>query len=613
MLSPTLQKLLTSQPGDRSYAQYSSAGNELAKLTPEETGRPALRLAVVRNFTAETLLPVIAGEVFLAGFHPVLWVGDYDSINAEVMNPASALYTFKPDFVVMLQWLETISPALTTRFVSSPEALVTSEVERVKQQTRDICQAIRKHTKAPVLFNNFPLPAETTLGILDGQSAAFQVHTTIALNQGLTADAKSTGSVYVLDFMRLFAAYGSMQCIDERNWQMARAPLAGKALLPIGREVGKFVRALKGKAKKCLVLDCDNTLWGGIIGEDGLAGIQLGHTHPGSSFLAFHEEILNLHDRGVILAICSKNNLADVLEVFKSHPDTLLREKHFAAMQVNWDDKVTNLKRLAEELNIGIDSFVFVDDSEFETQLVREQLPEVEVMQMPKNAAGFRAELTRRGLFDTLTLSSEDRRRNEMYVETRQRKDLETSATSLEDFLAKLELEVDIGPPNELEIPRVAQLTQKTNQFNLTTRRYTEGDIRAFIASGKADVLALKVRDRIAEMGLVGVAIVTYDDSAVAEIDSFLLSCRVIGRGVEDALLSELINKTVNAKGSRKVVAKYLPTAKNAQVKDFYTGHQFKVIAESPEGKTWEHAVGPTALPAPWWIKIKDGRADASK
>ena len=187
----------------------------------------------------------------------------------------------------------------------------------------------------------------------------------------------------IVDFMRLFAVHGSANCVDERYWQIARAPLAQKALLPIGAEYGKFFRALRGKTKKCLVVDCDNTLWGGIVGEDGLAGIELGPAYPGSCFVALQQEILNLHHRGVILAICSKNNEADVLEVLREHPDMLLEEEHFAARQINWDDKVTNLRRIAAELNIGTDSMVLLDDSEFETDFVRRSLPEVAVIALP--------------------------------------------------------------------------------------------------------------------------------------------------------------------------------------------------------------------------------------
>jgi HAD superfamily phosphatase (TIGR01681 family) len=282
-----------------------------------------------------------------------------------------------------------------------------------------------------VLLNNFPLPAEPTLGILDAQSSAYHTGTILRLNAELLREAGEANDVSVVDFMRIFAAYGSTNFVDERYWHIARAPLAQKALVPLGTEYGKFVRALRGKAKKCLVLDADNTLWGGIVGEDGLAGIKLGPTYPGSAFVALQREILNLHDRGVILALCSKNNEADVLEVLRDHPDSLLKEEHFSARRINWDDKVTNLRRIAAELNIGLDSMVFVDDNPFEAEFVREQLPEVAVLALPPNAfASYRSLLSRPGYFDALTFTAEDRRKNAMYAENRQRQALEAESGS---------------------------------------------------------------------------------------------------------------------------------------------------------------------------------------
>ncbi|GAC1658500.1 MAG: HAD family hydrolase [Candidatus Elarobacter sp.] len=507
MSSDILTRFTQAGDGGRAYTHYVSAANELAKLDPAQTALPELRVAVLRNFTVEPLLPVLAGEIFLAGFHPRFYVGDFDAVQADVMDPGSALYAFAPDFVVLLQWLETLSPALTTAFLATPPSTIADESERVRRHLREIVGALGANLRAPVLLNNFPLPAEPTLGILDGQSTRYQTHAVLQLNADVLGDAKETADVVIVDFMRLFALHGSLNCVDERYWQMARAPLAQKALVPIGQEYGKFFRALRGKSKKCLVLDCDNTLWGGIIGEDGMAGIALGPTYPGSCFLSLQREIRNLHDRGVILALCSKNNEADVLEVLREHPDSLLREEHFSTWQINWDDKVTNLRRIAADLNIGLDSMVFVDDNAFEVEYVREQLPEVAVIHLPPKAfASYRSALSRPGWFDSLTFTAEDARKNAMYGEERTRKALEAASTSLTDYLAKLEIVVDVAQPSEIDVPRVSQLTQKTNQFNLTTRRYSEGDIRAYIASGASDVFALKVRDRIADAGLVGVA-----------------------------------------------------------------------------------------------------------
>jgi len=593
----------------RAYADYAAVANELAGLTPDQTKLPPLRVAVLRNFTVEPLIPVLAGEIVAAGFHPQFYVGDFDAVQADALNPNSALYAFGPDVIVLAQWLETLSPALTTQFLSTPPAQIEDAVNGVRAHVREIAGALNANVRAPVLLNNFPLPGEPTLGILDSQSADHQTSTILRLNAQVLADAKELAGVAIVDFMRLFALHGSANCIDERYWQIARAPLAQKALIPVGSEYGKFFRALRGKTKKCLVVDCDNTLWGGIVGEDGPAGIKLGPTYPGSCFVALQQEILNLHHRGVILAICSKNNEADVLEVLREHPDMVLKEEHFAARQINWDDKVTNLRRIAAELNIGTDGFVLLDDSEFEVDFVRQGLPEVAVIALPPKAyASYRSVLTAPGYFDSLSFTAEDRRKTAMYGENRQRKALESASTSLAEYLAKLEIEAEIGVPSEIDVPRVAQLTQKTNQFNLTTRRYTERDVRSFAAADGSDVFALKVRDRISDSGLVGVAILTYENGT-ATIDSFLLSCRVIGRGVEDALLSFVVRHALHTKGCNRIVGAYVPTAKNAMVEGFYARNGFAALDETDGHRTWERRAGGGMQPeGPVWITLR--RAD---
>jgi FkbH-like protein len=560
-------------------------------------------VAILRNFTLDSLLPVIKGEIAMAGFHPLIQQGDFDAIASEVFNPISALYTFQPEFIIVAQWLETLAPAFVTRFVSFSTTQVTEEIDRILDSLTQIIAGLRQYTQAPILLNNFPLPLYTTLGVWDAQMEGGQTQSVLSINRGLLARARHWRDVYMVDYFSLMTRVGSAQGFDERYWQIGRAPLGRHALVPFGQEYGKFFRALRGKTRKCLVLDCDNTLWGGVIGEDGLAGIKLGTTHPGSCYQAFQREILNLHDRGVIVTLCSKNNEADVLEVFRQHPETILREEHFAAWQINWDDKVTNLKRLAQNLNIGLDSLVFVDDSQFECDLVREQLPQVAVVQLPADPSAFTSTLSVRAFFDSLTFSDEDRERNRMYRDETQRKELFEISGSLESYLLGLQMIAEIGNPTDINIPRVAQLTQKTNQFNVTTRRYSEGEIRAFVESDSADVFFLRLSDRISDLGLVGVAIVKYSGSQ-AEIDSLLLSCRAIGRGAEDALLAHLLT-TAKSRGCIKMLSKFIPTKKNAMAADFYQRHGFKLSTDTSLGTEWELSLAQESFPTPGWIKIK--------
>lgn len=618
MVNQDLNNILSRLNKEGTYGAYNAAASAVERLNAEESGLTPLKVAVLRNFTFEPLLPVIKGEMIKAGFYPEVYVGEYDTIVQDALNPQSPLYQFAPDVILVAQWLDSSAPSLTEKFLSLSADERDEEVQRVLNTTTDILTALRRNSSAPVLINNFPLPAWVTLGVLDAQSPEYQTGTFLKLNTELLERVRQVKDVYMVDYMRLMAGIGYAQGVDERYWHIGRAPFGQNALVPFGREYGKLIVAIRGKARKCLVLDCDNVLWGGILGEDGLEGIKLGTDFPGSCYQALQKEILNLHDRGVILALCSKNNEGDVLEVLRTHPAMVLREEHLSTWRVNWEDKVTNILSIAEDLNIGLDSIVFADDSPFECDLVRERLPEVAVLQLSDHQALFKTKLSEKGYFDSLVFSGEDKKRNQMYRDEGKRKDLYKASGSLEEYFQKLDMEAQIGLADETSIQRIAQLTQKTNQFNLTTRRYSEGDIKALAQSPEADVFYISLRDRIADMGLIGVAILKYSDKQ-AEIDTFLLSCRVIGRGVEEALLSHAA-KAAMSRGCERITGSYRVTKKNEQVADFYRRTGFRLIAEDDKGSDWEMFFDKeTRLPAePQWIKVnvqkaKEERCTAKK
>ena len=353
----------------------------------------------------------------------------------------------------------------------------------------------------------------------------------------------------------------------------------------------KIIRAAKGKAKKCLILDCDNTLWGGIIGEDGIAKIAIGKTYPGISYRDFQESILNLHNRGVILTICSKNNDNDVLEVLEEHPDMVLRKEHFSVMKINWEDKATNIRAIAQELNIGLDSMVFVDDSDFEVNLVRQRIPEVTTIQLPKDPTAYRDWLDSFGKFDSLSYSKEDGNRNRMYQQEVGRKQIKAqfSEETLDDYYKYLEMEVTISAADKFSIPRVSQLTHRTNQFNLTTRRYSEAEIKELCESGNSDVLQVRLKDRFGDDGIVGAAVLRYSNDE-CHIDIFLLSCRILGRGVEDALLRACV-LMAQGKGCAEILGSYLRTKKNVQVRSFYENHLFSIANEGEDRKDYSFSL----------------------
>jgi len=588
---------------EQSYLAYVALSNLTADV--QGLGFNSYRIAILRNFTIEPLIPVIKGEAIRYGLAPDIYISDFDAIAESVMNESSDLYKKNPDIIIIAQWGEGVSPALSSRFIGLSKEEVDNEVSRIVSTTKSWFSEIRKKSNAPVLINNFISNGIATLGILDYQSDAYQKHTLSRLNKYLLEMSKDFSDIYWVDLCSLFSQIGYTNSVNEHTWQTARAPISKNALLQTGLEFTKYIRALNGKARKCLVLDCDNTLWGGVIGEDGLDGIRLGNDYPGSAFINFQQECLNLYNRGIILALCSKNNETDALEVFRKHEYSILKEHHFSTWQINWDDKAKNLCRIAEDLNIGIDSLVFVDDNSFECQWVLKQLPQVEVINLSKEPFNYRNELMSFGFFDTLTFSGEDKKRSQMYVSDNQRKVLLKSASSYEDYLNELFLEAEIGRANKDNLSRISQLTQKTNQFNLTTRRYTEGDIDRFLNSNDMDVYYLKLKDRISDLGLIGVAIVKYKNS-LAYIDSFMMSCRALGRGAEDVLMSIIIQRARKL-GCNNLIGTYIETNKNIQVSNFFDKQKFIFIEKIDNVTTWNLKIELNSIKKyPKWIIVKE-------
>jgi FkbH-like protein len=357
-----------------------------------------------------------------------------------------------------------------------------------------------------------------------------------------------------------------------------------------------------------LVADLDNTVWGGVIGEDGMNGIKLGPEYPGAAYQQLQRAMLDLSRRGILLAVCSKNNPDDAMEALKSHPGMLLKPKDFAAIRINWTDKAQNLREIAAELNVGIDSLAFIDDNPFEREQLRKLVPEVTIIDLPDNPLSYAAAVRDCPAFERLALSSEDQQRTAMYAEQRDRAQAEQNFQSKEDFFRYLQQEAEVAPVTPATLARVAQLTQKTNQFNLTTRRYTEQQVADMAARPGWQVLSITVRDRFGDHGLVGVAI-TRDEHERCEIDTFLLSCRVIGRSVETALLSHLAQMAAS-RHRRQLVGRFIPTKKNAPARDFYAQHGFEKHEENHEGSVWSLSLGQNTIAIPDWIRLKTSNGD---
>jgi FkbH-like protein len=602
-MTSKLQQLRIEVEKNPTYLGYVELSNEIETLNSSSQRGSLFRVGVLRNFTLEPLIPVLKGEFYLSGFPSEFYVGDFDTIASDAMNPSSGLYSFDPQMIILAQWFELLSPSISDSFIKMTVGEREDERLRLIQSMRTVLQSIRRNTKTPIIINNFPLPDKTTLGILDFHSVHSQKKWHLQFNEELLKVCSEIDNVFCIDLAAVLSNTGYLTGFNQRQWEVAKAPLGSKLLIPLAKEYGKFLRALNGASRKCLILDCDGTLWGGILGEDGNTGIKIGSSYPGTSYRNFQQQILNLYNRGVILAICSKNNEEDVLDVLENHPSMILRKHHFANLKINWDDKATNILRIAKELNIGLDSLVFADDNEFECDWIKSQLPEVKVIHLKGDPALFQNVLCTPGYFDSLTFSEEDKGKTEMYQSENKRKELLVTTASYEDYLIELGIKAQIKTVQLDDLERVAQLTQKTNQFNLTTLRYSKDDIKELAQSTDSDIYTIKVSDKISDLGLIGVAIVRYEGYKMI-FDSFLMSCRALGRGLEHALLTFSIMSGAE-RGATKIIGRYIPSKKNIQTQDFYIKNGFTFLDNNNDQKSFEFNITDnTALAYPDWIAV---------
>lgn len=398
-------------------------------------------------------------------------------------------------------------------------------------------------------------------------------------NEKLRALTTRYPHLRVLDILDFLQRYGNVNWIDWKFYFISQIPLNPRLAKDFNVWFQRQVDMIELKRKKCIVLDLDNTLWGGVLGEDGERGIKIGEGYPGNTYRFFQQYLLELRRNGVILTVCSKNNESDVLTIWEKHPEMILRKEHFTTYRINWNNKADNIRELAVELNIGLDSIVFVDDNPTERELVKQMLPEVSVPDFPDQPylfPVFAKELTD-SYFKVYSLTPEDIAKSQQYRENAERVRFEKQFVDFDSYLKSLDIELTIEPMDEFNVVRMAQMTQKTNQFNLTTHRYTETDIREFVRNG-ARVWGLRVSDRFGDNGLTGLIIVTINQGE-AMIDTLLLSCRILGKNIEDAFVRYTLS-LLKSEGIRTVNAVYSPTVKNIQVRNFYDKIGFGFIED---------------------------------
>ena len=513
-------------------------------------------IAFVSSYTVEPLadyVQVLSAQNDLA---VNCYIAPYGQFNQQLLNPQGELYRFSPQLVFLLIEVE----SLLVNNGSIDEQTQTSLLSHLQ----GLVDAFLRYSQGVLVLNTFPAGPLWPLHVLpEGRRILLE-----KVNAEIVERYHGHARVQLLDLDALVAYCGCRNALSSQMMSMARIPFSETFLDLLARRIVSHIVATQGLSRKCLVLDGDDTLWGGIIGEDGLDGIHIGPDWPGREYLEFQKAILELYGQGVILAINSKNNLDDVMQVLNEHPHMLLREKHFASIQVSWDPKPQNMERIARQINIGLDSLVFIDDNPAECQLMRQALPQVKTLELPANPSLYARTLRETNFFARAYLTEEDKDRGQIYAAQHQRDQFQQSCVTLEEFLKSLEMVVSIRPAGREDIKRVAQLTQRTNQFNLTTRRYTEADITAMTQNPNWRIYVLRLKDKFGDNGTVGLAMAEFQPGCW-RVDTFLMSCRVIGRQVEDALVDRICRDAVEA-GCVTLTAEYIPTAKNNLVADFW-------------------------------------------
>ena len=536
---------------------------KLKKLSKDAALTPQYRLAIAGDCATQPLATAIGGYGVAVGLGLEIFDADYDQIQALVMDEESELYGFKPNALL----LQMCTQKLYESFCAAPLGARAGFADDVFRKIKGIWQ--RLGGRMTVLQCNFPLLDDGTFGQFGNKTPDSFLYQQRKLNYLLMQGCQEIKNVYLIDLDALQAQMGRERFFDFRLYYMAKMPISMYALPQAAKSVVDMIQAIRGVVKKCVVLDLDNTLWGGVIGDDGLSGIQIGELGTGHAFSDFQQWLKQLKNRGILLAVCSKNNEDTAKEPFEKHPEMVLRLDDFSMFVANWQDKAGNIRRIQQTLNIGMDSMVFLDDNPFERNLVRGLIPEITVPELPEDPALYVSYLRELDLFETASYSVEDASRTDQYRLQAERTVFEASFQSYEEYLAGLDMRAKAAPFDAFHYPRIAQLTQRSNQFNLRTVRYTEQEIEALAQDDDHVGLYFTLKDRFGDYGLISVVILDKEPEDVLFISQWLMSCRVLKRGMEEFILDKIMHLAAD-RGIRKVVGEYLPTPKNAMVKDLY-------------------------------------------
>ncbi|MFH1058816.1 MAG: HAD-IIIC family phosphatase [Pseudomonadota bacterium] len=541
----------------------------------------SLKLGIISNSTTKLLNPCLYATGLRYGYDVRLTVGQYGQMVQEAINPDSAFQRSAADIVLLALDHRGI-PGLMEHYSHDENESIISAMDHM-HSIRDGLHGIQ----CKIIMQSVPTPPDNLFGNREEQILGSQRRRIKLFNQKLAEYAQAMGDLW-LDLANLAEAIGTDSWFEDKLWHIAKLSFAQEIVPLYSDYVFRLIAMSQGRVRKCLVLDLDNTLWNGVIGDDGLEGIVLGQGSAiGEAHLSVQKMALSLRQRGIILAVCSKNNEPMARLPFQKHPDMLLREDHIAVFMANWRDKATNIEAIASALNIGLDSLVFLDDNPAERQQVRSALPTVAVPELPEDVALYPRTVFAGGYFEAYTFTTEDSARAELYQANARRALSAASYRNLDEYLASLEMTVTFSPFDSIGRSRICQLIARSNQFNLTTKRYSEADVECLESNPEILTLQVRVTDKFGDNGMISVIVCRPQAGATWLIDTWLMSCRVLGRGIENAVLDEIV-ENARKRGINSLIGHYIPTERNGMVRDHYNKLGFEAFGKSEEGDLWK-------------------------
>ena len=550
---------------------------ELKKLAKVELNTPQTKVAILGDTATQLLVTAIKGEAIDRGFSLDLFEGEYSQVERQLMDPTSELYEFDADIIVVFQSTHKLGEYHSTLPVESQSILAEERLSFVSTLCENPSFANKK-----LIYFNYPEIEDTVFGSYANKvesSFSYQVR---KLNFELMNLSRQYPNLFICDIVGLQNLFGRQFMFAPNVYMTTEMVLSVNALPYVASRVVDIIAAIKGQFKKCLILDLDNTVWGGVIGDDGLEGIELGHgLGIGKAFTEFQMWIKKLKQRGVIICVASKNNEETAKEPFEKHPDMILKLDDIAVFQANWETKVDNIRTIQGILNIGYDSMVFLDDNPFERNIVRENIPGITVPELPEDPAMYLEYLYSLNLFETASYSNADKDRTKQYQVEAKRVSLSKTFTNEADFLKSLNMISTVSGFTKFNTPRVAQLSQRSNQFNLRTVRYTEADIESMAQNPDVIDLSFTLEDKFGDNGLIAVIIMKKQDEETLFVDTWFMSCRVLKRGMENFTLNTMV-EYAKAKGYKRIVGEYIPSLKNKMVEMHYPNLGFAKMESEP-------------------------------